>query len=309
LSRSRLRLPAAALALALAAGCAHRPAVAPGPFAPDEPHTQLVEVGEARFKLVFWPEDAAAAAQVVRGLEVAVPRVARWGGLAAPVTLTIHPSHEAVDLAVGQKGFDWLRAWARYDTIELQSPATWGPFGLRVLGASDKAVAELLTHELTHCAMYQRGAGEWSWSYKGIPTWFSEGMASVTAEQGYKRAGHEALWRFYDARLPLRGAGEGATGARARATLGRSSEEGDPLSNPGPLFRDGYDAVYGAAHRSFEFLLARYGEARVRKLLERMRGGLIFSDAFQEAMGLSERAFVDDFRRYVIWQGWREPGR
>jgi hypothetical protein len=292
-------VPALALAQALAAGCAHRQ---PGA---DEPRLDQVRVGEARFKLVYWPEDAAAAAQVVRALEQAVPRVSRWGGLAVPVTITIHPTHEAIDAAVGQKGFDWLRAWARYDTVELQSPATWGPLGLRVMGGSDKAVAELLAHELTHCVMYQRGAGEWSWSYKGIPTWFSEGMASVTAGQGYKRVDHAALWRFYEARLPVAGNAEGISGARARASLGRTDAEGDPLSSPGPLFRDHYDAVYGAAHRAFEFLLARYGEARVRLLLERMRGSKIFADAFQETMGISERAFVDDFRRYLVWQGWR----
>jgi hypothetical protein len=293
---------ALALVLVLAAGCAHRQAGA------DEPRLDEVRIGEARFKLVYWPEDAAAAAQVVRALEKAVPKMSRWGGLSTPVTLTIHPSHEAIDAAVGQKGFEWLRAWARYDTVELQSPATWGPFGLRVMGGADKSVTELLTHELTHCVMYQRGAGEWSWSYKGFPTWFSEGMASVTAGQGYKRVGHDALWRFYEARLPVSGNAEGISGARARASLGRTAEEGDPLSNPGPLFRDHYDEVYGAAHRAFEFLVARYGEASVRLLLERMQGGRVFGDAFQEAFGLTERAFVDDFRRYLVWQGWR-PAR
>lgn len=287
---------AVALALALAAGCAHRPS------GPDEPRAEPVRVGEARFRLVYRPADAAAAAQVARGLEKAVPVVARWGGLAVPVTITIHPSHEEIDAAVGQKGFEWLRAWARYDTIELQSPATWGLFG-----GGDKAVAALLTHELTHCVMYQRAAGEWSWSYKGIPSWFSEGMASVTAGQGPHRAGHEALWRFYEGRLPVGADALVTPGARARAAQGRSAEAGDPVSDPGPLFRDHYDAVYGSAHRAFEFLLARYGEARVRLVLAGMAGGRVFADAFQEALGLSEPDFVDDFRRYVIWQGWRPP--
>jgi len=284
-------------ALAFTAGCAHRPA------GPEAPRAEPVRVGEARFTLVYRPSDAASAAQVARGLEQAVPAVARWGGLAAPVTITIHPSHEDIDAAVGQKGFEWLRAWARYDSIELQSPATWGLFG-----GGDREVAELLAHELTHCVMYQRGAGEWSWSYKGIPSWFSEGMASVTAGQGHKRAGDEALWRFYEGRLAVGADARVASGARALAAQGQTAQEGDPLSNPGPLFRDHYGEVYGAAHRAFEFLLARYGEARVRRLLERMAGGRVFADAFQEAFGLSERAFVDDFRRYLIWQGWR-PAR
>jgi len=297
-SRRAARL-ALALGLALSAGCAHRQPLS------DEPRLEQVVLGEARFRLVYWPEDEAVAAQVKLALAEAAPKVARWGGLTQQVSVTIHPTHEAIDAAVGQKGFEWLRAWARYDSIELQSPATWGPLGWRVFGGSDRQVAELLAHELTHCAMYQRGAGEWSWSYKGFPSWFSEGMASVTAGQGYKRIGPERLWRFYEARLPLAGAAEGISGARARASTGRLSEDGDPLSNPGPLFRDSYDEVYGAAHLAFEFLLRRYGEARVRDLLERMRGGLLFPEAFEKAFGLPVKAFEDDVRRSVVWQGWR----
>ena len=43
------------------------------------------------------------------------------------------------------------------------------------------ALNELLTHELTHCVMYQRAGTDLNWSLKGIPLWFREGMASVTA--------------------------------------------------------------------------------------------------------------------------------
>ena len=57
-------------------------------------------------------------------------------------------------------------------------------------------VAELLTHELTHCLMYQRSATADSWPYKGIPLWFREGMASVTAHQGYRRPHDEDIARY-----------------------------------------------------------------------------------------------------------------
>jgi hypothetical protein len=36
-----------------------------------------------------------------------------------------------------------------------------------------------------------------------------------------------------------------------------------------------------------------------------MKGGAVFSRAFQESFGIGEAEFAADFRRYVLWQGWR----
>jgi hypothetical protein len=219
-----------------------------------------------------------------------------------PITITVHPSHAALEAAARRPGYDWLRAWARYGSIELQSPASWG-----LLGASDAQVIELLTHELTHCVMYQRAATEWTWSLKGIPLWFREGMASVTAGQGARRGTLEDLWRFYEQGLAVEGAGGGESGrgaARARVASGQRAE-GDPLGDPEPLYLERSDVIYGAAHHAFLFLLERYGEERVREALERMRAGASFSHAFEGSMGLSEAEFEADFRRYVLWRGWQ----
>jgi len=281
------------LALALAAGCAPRAA------GPGSPLSTTVAVGEAPVRVVYWPEDASSARQVTRALEVALPRTARWGGLVEPVTITIHPTHAALEAAVRRPGYDWLRAWARYATIDLQSPATWS-----WRGASDRRLEEVLTHELTHCVMYQRAGTDLNWSLKGIPLWFREGMASHTAAQGYRRGTLEDLWRFYQLGLPGAGDGEPAPGAVARAARGRAAE-GDPLTEPEQLYQDRSDVVYGAAHHAFAFLLARYGEASVHDLLGRMHGGAPFARAFQETYGLQEAELVSDFRRYVVWEGWR----
>jgi hypothetical protein len=283
------------LPLALAAGCAPRLA---GEAAP---RRGTLRVGEARIELVSWPEDARAARQVARAIPVALPRAARWGGLDAPVTLTIHPTHAGLEAAARRPGYGWLRAWARYGSIDLQSPSTWGLFG-----ASDAQVVELLTHELTHCVLYQRSAAEGTWPLKGIPLWFREGMASVTAGQGARRASLEELWRFYREGLADgAGGGDGEPGAGAARV---QRPRGDPLGDPEPLYQDRPEVVYGAAHHAFAFLLERYGEARVRLALERMRGGEAFSTAFQESFGLAEAEFDADFRHYVLWQGWRREG-
>jgi hypothetical protein len=284
------------LLLALAAGCAPRLS------GEAVPRRQTVRVGEARVELVSWPEDARSARQVARALAVALPRTARWGALEVPVTVTIHPTHAALEAAARRPGHEWLRAWARYRSIELQSPATWG-----ILGAGDARVADLLTHELTHCVMYQRAAAEWSWSLKEIPLWFREGMASVTAGEGARRGSLEDLWRFYEEGLTADGAGAGEPGrgaARGRAARGLRSD-GDPLADPEPLYQERSEVVYGAAHHAFRFLVDRYGEAPVRGTLERMRGGAAFPGAFQESFGISEPEFEADFRRYVLWRGWQ----
>lgn len=283
-----LRPCAAALALVAAAACAHRPAEG-GPRAVE------FTTGTARFRIVHLPEDAGAVAQVRRALERAAPRLDRWGGLRHPVTVTLHPSHAALEAAVHRPGYAWLRAWARFDTVDLQSPRTWG-----LLGASDRKLEELVTHELTHCAMYQRAGDELSWMHKDIPRWFSEGLASVTADQGYRYGGLEALFAFYEEQLP--GSGDGVP-ARARAPA--AAQPGDPLADPDAIYQHQADVVYGAAHHAARFLVARYGEARVLDVIRRMGAGLRFPAAFRQAIGITVAEFAADFRRYVVWQGWR----
>jgi len=283
------------LALALAAGCAHGP---PGAAAA---RSRDLTVGGARFSVRWSPSDDRAARQVLRVLEGAAPRVQRWGALRQPVTLTIHPSHEALEDAAQRPGYAWLRAWARYQTIDLQSPRTWGIFGV-----SDRKLEELLTHELTHCAIYQLAGDDLTWMFKEIPRWFSEGLATVTAAQGYRFPGVEALWRFYDRTLPGSGSGSGF-GEPSRGHGARSpvATYGDPIVDSDPIYQDQSDIVYGAAYHAADFLIARYGEAGVHGVLEQMGQGKRFPAAFREAIGITDAEFAADFRRYVVWQGWR----
>ncbi len=282
-------LPLYALAAATAA-CAGR--LGSG----DGARVEIFDASGATFRLQYWPEDARSARQVREAIASGAPRALRWGALPTPVTVTIYPSHAALEEATHREGFSWLRAWARYASIDLQSPRTWSFFG-----ASEREVNELVTHELTHCALYQATSDEWSWAYRGVPLWFREGMASVAAGQGHRRAGLDDLRRFYVD--PPAGAGDGAPGARGAG--GAAPGAPDPLANPEPLYRGESDVVYGAAHWAFRFLLDRYGEGRVRGIARSMRGGRTFSEAFRAQIGLPVEDFEQDFRNYVIWRGWR----
>ncbi|HVI93234.1 MAG TPA: hypothetical protein VM753_04470 [Anaeromyxobacter sp.] len=265
---------ALALAVAVLSGCAHAPS---GP-----PRAEDVAIGGAHFRLEYLADDAAAARDVARALAEAVARVARWGGLAAEVTVRIQPSHAALERAVGREGYPWLRAWARYRSIDLQSPSSWGPFD-----GGRARLAELVAHELAHCAMYQRAGDDGTWMYKEIPRWFTEGLASVTAGQERRHGGLGRLYRDY-----------------GRA-LAADAPAGDPLDPSEALYQGRSEEVYRAAHHAFAFLLARYGEARIRAILDRMSRGERFPAAFRGAIGIGDAEFAADFRRYVVWQGWR----
>lgn len=272
-----MRRGSRALLLTLLA-CAHR-----GP--PPEPRAEALTVGGSRFVVQGRPgEDLA---RVRAALERAAPRVSRWGALSAPVVITIHPDHADLEAAVHREGYPWLRAWARYASVEIQAPGTWARGS-----AGDAELEELVAHELTHCLLYQRGGDALGWPAvdDDVPLWFREGMASVTAGQEHRRLDRDAL----RSRLRAAGSGGGAGGAGP-----------DPLTDPEPLQREAAPVVYATAHWAFRFLLDRYGEARVGRILDGLSRGLLFRRAFREAIGIPAPAFEAEFRRYLAWRGWR----
>jgi hypothetical protein len=256
---------AAAVALLWLSGCAfvQKPLVPPK-------STELV-VNGAAFAVTFDSVDTKSARDVGEALKVAVPRIQRWGRFRAPMKVRIHPSHDALEAAVRRFDYPWLRAWARYDSIDVQSPRTWS-----MLGAQPSHVVELLTHEITHCLMYQAVATESDWARKAIPLWFREGMASVTAAQGYRRPTEEELRRYL-----------------------RAHPDKDPLTDGDAMQQYEQDIVYGTSHRAFEHLLARWGDDAVRALMHAMLGGLEFPAAFLQITGTSPAAFAKEYLRLV----------
>jgi hypothetical protein len=187
------------------------------------------------------------------------------------VTITVQPTHAALEDAAHRRGYRWLRGWARFDTIDLQSPRTWGWFEGR-----GRKLEERVAHELAHCAMYQLAGDPYTWMYKEIPRWFSEGIATHTAEQGDGLPGLEDLSRYY---------------ARERA---------DPVTDSDPIYQHDSEIVYGAAHHAVGFLLQSRGEERVREVLRRMSAGSRFPAAFREAIGVSDVEFAAEFRAHVL---------
>ncbi len=228
------------------------------------------ETAEGQFSIRYQERDRPAAEMVGEGLEQAAPRLALWGQLEVPVEVDLLPDHDSLERLIRHPGYGWLRAWARYRDVLVQSPRTWS-----LTGGTQEQVNELLTHELTHCLMYQLSAGEEDWATKGIPLWFREGMASFTAEQGYRRGTLDALADFV--------AKPGA----------------DPLADAEALYQDHAEIVYNAAHHAFTYLVERYGVGRVRELMGVMKQGLSFDAAFARAIGVGRRDFERDFLERV----------
>lgn len=229
------------------------------------------------FVIQFAPGADSDVKKVQTALEHASPKLSVWGGIREPVTMRVMPSHELLEKAVNRDGYGWLRAWAKYDEVFIQSPKTWSVFG-----AGQNDVDELVLHELTHCVMYQASGTRTSWTRKQIPLWFREGMASYTAQQAYRWPSLEDLARFYD-----------------------EAPERDPVTAPESLYQKDNDIVYAAAHHAFTFLVHRYGEDRVREILAKMNSGAFFTDAFKRSVGIDPETFTNDFKRYVRLRGFR----
>jgi len=263
------RLCAGLLVAGLAGGCA-------SPVANLRGKQDLV-TSAGQFAVLFAEHDAGADKIVEKAVEAATPKLTRWGGLKQPVKLNVMPDHAALEQAVDKGGYPWLRAWARYDDVFVQSPRTWSFFG-----ATQAEVNETLLHELTHCVMYQQAGTVTTWRRKEIPLWFKEGMASYSANQGYRWPTLEDLAQYYAAH-----------------------PDADPVGAPQNLYQGQSDVVYGAAHHAFSFLVSRYGEATVRQVLANMSAGQVFPDAFTQAVGIAPPKFVDDFKHYVRWRAFR----
>ena len=222
-----------------------------------------------RFSLVYAPVDEDVAGAIRQAVEEAISASSRWGRLSEPVSVYVYPDHESLIEAVGSQDYPWLRAWARYDEILLQSPRTWG------IDYTEQ-LPELLRHELTHVVMYQRVARADTWEETRIPLWFREGMASVTARQGYRRSRPDRIGR----------------------TL-LDHPELDPFEPGESLLRDQKDLVYNSGHWSFDYLVRLGGEERVAKLLDTMSGGATFEAAFLEVFRMTEAGFRSRWRGVV----------
>lgn len=264
-----MRRPFPALLLLLLAGCV-------GPRIAFQRETLALPHGT--FVIEAEDVDARTLEMLERSLHLVSEELTLWGGLRVPVTLHVLPDRERLLKAVGkQQG--WITAWARFDTVHLQSPRTWS-----LLPPRQSDVDRMLLHELTHSLLYQRAATADTWRKLSLPLWFDEGMASYTAQQAYRWPGLEDLARWYEQ---------------------HPTDAEDPLRPSHALYTDQHHLVYGAAHHAFTFLVERYGRAPILALMEEMQDGADFETAFERSVGLSCERFEQEFRRYVRLRGFR----
>jgi hypothetical protein len=206
-------------------------------------------------------DDAGELARLVPLAAEALLPLGRWGGLREPTRIIVVPSHAALEERARRPGYAWLRAWGRYDVVYLQAPRTARPI------PSLAELRDLLTHELTHCVMYQSVGPPDASKEERIPLWFREGLASWTAKQAAKRLSRETLARALTARPGL-----------------------NPYANSEALLRTEEPVVYAASHWAFA-RLEQSGDDKVIELLTEMRHGATFSVAFAQVYGEEVTAF------------------
>ncbi len=222
--------------------------------------------------LEFMEQDRQDSREVQEALHRAMEKVSRWGELRYPATISVFPDHTSLLAAVHRFGLDWLRGWARFDTVYIQSPRTWQIPDRR------ERLEELLTHELAHVLTYQRASTPENWRDLRLPFWFREGFASVVAEQGARRGTKEHAKSYY------------------------LSEDfsGDPLVRPETVVASRPEMAYAVAHWIFHDLLERVGKERILAVLDEMREGKGFRRAFHLATGMYADNWVEDWRDSLV---------
>lgn len=223
-------------------------------------------------------------------LQGAVPQaaeaLARWGHLEQPVRITVVWNHSALEDRVGRR-LPGMSAWARRTQVLLENPRRWPlPPGLEQdpqleMHIRRVQVTSLLRHELTHSLMFQLAGLPPSDPEDRIPFWFREGMATVTANEFSQWPPPLTLAQWLD-----------------------FHPEAKLLPDAATLVRTDGAIAYGGALHGFNFLVRRYGDAAVLRVLERMRTGQRFPDAFQTALGVTPEAFANDFDHYLRWRGF-----
>jgi len=218
----------------------------------------------------YLPADAPILPLLEETIRSGMEKAGQWGEIRTPFTVTVYPDHEALENVVQKRGYGWLKAWATEEKISLQSPRSWTLF-------RDQYLFDLMAHELTHVIHYQTAGIQAGRSAENDPFWFREGLASVTAGQGYRRYGRKALRRLL-----------------------RSDPKFDPFSPSERDIRDHEKLVYSSAHYLTAYLIETYGSDRIRDLLHRIALGDSFETAFDKTYPVSLKRLRSE------WEPWLE---
>lgn len=163
----------------------------------------------------------------------------------------------------------WLRAWTEFQRVHVSPPRAWRH-------RSARALLERLTHELCHAAVFQSFGSEKAALFARIPWWFSEGTASVVADQGARRAPLDVV---------LAWAGEESPLERTRFSHGEEA------------------LAYSAAHHAMALVKRRHGPQVFGEVLRLARR--------DGAPGCVERSLLSRAKldAKALWRALLEGGR
>ena len=222
----------------------------------------------ADFEIKYNQFDSEEAEMVSQAAREALPKITQWGDFKDKLLIRIHPTHGDLEQQINRHGYPWLRGWARYESIDLQSPRTWGGDCLKM------RIERMMVHEMTHVIMYQNGGRRHNWYRKDFPLWFREGMASVTAEQADMRGPREDIRKYY-----IRGA-----------------LDGDPISDADTMVKEHPKIVYLVAHWAFTDLLNEFGREKIVSIISKVGDGQRFGIAWRSTLGIPLKEWQDKWR-------------
>ncbi len=237
-------------------------------YLPRFPHHLVIQLtpDDVALKLSFYAKDQEVLPDIIAATKEAFHVNRRWGKLEKDLHIRIFPSHRTLEEAV-MKPYEWLRAWAMYDQIYLQSPLTWRARYYRY------PLLELLIHEITHVTMYQLCGTSTSWNQKQIPLWFREGMASVTAHQQYRRT----QWK------------------QLRQLIRKTRWGQKFLAHPAHYLKEHQPLIYSLGHWMFLVLLERWKDEGIRLMLSQMKDGASYKEAFTQMTRMTPKEFKNYF--------------
>jgi hypothetical protein len=215
------------------------------------------------------------AASMAPGLAAEVARELRLPALGAATVLLVgsrlRPGDPLFDEAAGVPAWAAGQALASSSTIIVRVD--------RLGGYGRRRLRSVLAHEIAHltvaASLPRRG--------QEMPAWLREGIASTVA--------HEWEWRdpFLVWTSPL------PSSPSPFASLEAAHARGEPS----------WETAYAGSLAAVGFLERGYGGGFPARLLEGLRGGAGFEDAFVRAAGVTvdeaERAWREDLRRPSVW--------
>ena len=169
-----------------------------------------------------------------------------------------------------------------FDSLSGGSIPDWGvgvaiPYRHRIVIKSpsittgDKSLGELVAHEVTHIALAH------ATGYRDLPRWFNEGMSMYLSTE----------WSWDD-----------NLATSWAVVLGGDIELSD-IERLNRFEGEMVRVAYSESYLAFKYFLDTYGKSSLNILLDRIKAGDSFDDAFIFAIGASHATFEKEFQTYL----------